>query len=66
MCLIGGVWNEPDLSSCTLKQDTGSFLLIWFVLNIENIPDEQESKLLEEMVRLFDDRVKIDKPKHFI
>lgn len=33
-CLNGGRWGVPDLTTCTLQQDSEPFLLIWFVLDL--------------------------------
>lgn len=43
-CLINGAWGAPDLTTCTLRQDAESFLLIWFVLEINF---DNRSMLLE-------------------
>lgn len=32
-CLSTGIWDEPDLSSCTLKNNVEPFLLISFILD---------------------------------
>lgn len=34
-CLNGGRWGAPDLTTCTLQQDSEPFLLIWFVLDLD-------------------------------
>ena len=49
-CLSGGIWSVPDLTTCTLKQDVDPFLLIWFVLDVGEVPDEEGKKVLEEEV----------------
>lgn len=31
-CLGAGRWAGPDLTSCTLREDSEPFLLLWFVI----------------------------------
>ena len=49
-CLIGGIWSEPDLSTCTLKKNVDLLLLVWFVLEADQLPDDNKTRLLELMV----------------
>ena len=32
-CLDGGRWEEPDLTTCTLRANSKPFLIVWFVLD---------------------------------
>ena len=37
-CDINGIWSTLDLSTCTLVEKSVTFLLVWFILEDDNIP----------------------------
>ena len=39
-CLDTGRWEDPDLTTCTLREDPEPFLLLWFVIEANNSSDE--------------------------
>ena len=44
-CLDNGEWAEADFTSCTLDVSDGGFLLLWFVIETDEISDTQRTNL---------------------
>ena len=44
-CLGNGEWAEADLTRCTLDMSDGSFLLLWFVIEADEISNTQRTNL---------------------
>ena len=57
-CGGGGIWGSPDVTTCTLEDDTEPFLLHWLVINTDDnegfaadgTPDNETRLILETEV----------------
>ncbi|CAI8001269.1 Adhesion G protein-coupled receptor L1 [Geodia barretti] len=48
-CSGQGVWEEPDLTSCTIAGTAHPFLLVWFVIDADHHPHELEQTFVDSM-----------------
>ena len=44
-CDVYGVWSDLDLSTCTLVEESVTFLLVWFMLEENEVPQEKISEI---------------------
>ena len=40
-CDLNGIWSDLDLSTCTLVEKSVTFLLVWFMLEENEVPLEE-------------------------
>ena len=48
-CSGQGVWEEPDLTSCTIAGTAHPFLLVWFVIDADHHPHELEQTFVDSV-----------------
>lgn len=39
-CLDRGRWADPDLTTCTLRENSKPFLLLWFIIEANTSSDQ--------------------------
>ena len=48
-CNEEGEWDEADLTSCTLAEIEEPFLLVWFVIEVEEYTDDMEQGFVDNV-----------------